>query len=44
VVEPNNLGIPFVVVAPGALVSVDVGRLAGAFMPPPAPLAGAAAR
>jgi pilus assembly protein CpaE len=44
VVEANNQGIPFVLVDPRAQVSVDVGRMAGAFVTPQAPLAGAAAR
>jgi pilus assembly protein CpaE len=44
VVEANNQGIPFVLADPRAQVSVDVGRMAGAFVAPHAPLAGAAAR
>jgi pilus assembly protein CpaE len=44
VVEANNQGIPFVLVDPSAQVSVDVGRMANAFVGPKAPLAGAAAR
>lgn len=44
VVEANNQGIPFVLVDPRAQVSVDVGRMAGAFVTPRAPMAGAAAR
>jgi pilus assembly protein CpaE len=44
VVEANNQGIPFVLADPRAQVSVDVGRMAGAFVTPHAPLAGAAAR
>ena len=43
-VEANNQGIPFVLADPRAQVSVDVGRMAGAFVTPHAPLAGAAAR
>ena len=44
VVDANNQGVPFVLVDPRAQVSVDVVRMAGAFVAPPTPLAGAAAR